>query len=571
VRGQANAHPRNCAGTVKNVSFGSVLSPGALPDRPSFQARAARLRTVAQKALPFLAFVGLVLLVHHFDAPVALAAALLVTAAAFLMLRPELATLLMVFLLYTNIPVLAYKYHGVPQVIAGAFMLLLFIPLGHYLIVKRQRARIDAGFYLMLLFLAVLLLTSMWARGPKTASDRIQTYLLEGVLLYWLIINVIRGMPTLRRVIGSLLVAGSLLGGLSLYQEVTGSFDQQFGGLAHRNYEFMTLERALEMNPGDPVLRELKASMRDDRSRRAEGPMDEPNAYGQMMLVLLPLALYMYRTGKSPRARLFGATAGALIFGGMVISQSRGALVALALIVAVAAYLRWIRPAHLLVPVLALVILTPLVASDQLLERISSITTAADALTGSSGVDADPAIQGRATEMMAAFQVVLDYPVLGVGPGQYAPYYSIEYHQKNPRFKFKDLRITRRAHSLYLELAAEYGLVGLGVFLSIVFVLMRDLLRARKRLVAQRQDLADLAIAVWLSLCAYLAAGIFLHLMYERYFWILVALASAALHAIRSEEALTMDPTRSSAVLRAPQKSMMELRSAKWIGRGVRA
>jgi hypothetical protein len=36
----------------------------------------------------------------------------------------------------------------------------------------------------------------------------------------------------------------------------------------------------------------------------------------------------------------------------------------------------------------------------------------------------DGAIKGRATEMLAALAVYLDHPFIGVGPGQYVPFYS---------------------------------------------------------------------------------------------------------------------------------------------------
>ena len=518
-----------------------MSAPLAWPGAPEREAASrlhapAWLPRVRTWAPPLLGWCGLAFLVFRFDAPLALGALFLLAAAVPLLLWPESATLLMVFLLYTNIPVLAYKYHGVPQAVAGAFIFLLLIPLGHHLLVRRERARVDVGFCLMLLFLVVLLAASIGARGPQVAAKHIQTYLLEGVLLYWLVINTVRDLPAVRRVVWSLLTAGSLLGGLSVYQEVSGDFRNQFGGLAHRNYEFLVLDQQFAANPDDAELRELRATMREDRSRRAEGPMDEPNAYAQIMLVLLPLALFVYRSGGSRRERVLAAAAGALILGGVLVSYSRGAFVGLVLITVLAAHVRWIRPAHLLAGTLALATLIPFVASERLVDRISSITNAIGVLQGSSAVEADAAIQGRATEMMAGFQAFVDHPVLGVGPGQYAPFYSVEYHQKNPRFKFKDLRITRRAHSLYLEMAAEVGVIGLSVFLAMFFVPMRELWRIRSRRTGERDVLAELAVAVWLSLCAYLVTGIFLHLMYERYLWILMALAGAALHAIHSQE-----------------------------------
>ena len=87
---------------------------------------------------------------------------------------------------------------------------------------------------------------------------------------------------------------------------------------------------------------------------------------------------------------------------------------------------------------------------------------------------------------------------------------------------------------MYLEIAAESGLLGLSVFLTIIAWLLRSLWRARHRLVAVDAQDADLAAALWLGLLAYLCTGVFLHLSYQRYYWFLVALAGAAVHVLEN-------------------------------------
>jgi O-antigen ligase len=166
-------------------------------------------------------------------------------------------------------------------------------------------------------------------------------------------------------------------------------------------------------------------------------------------------------------------------------------------------------------------------------ERVASITSALAVLQDRPATERDYAIEGRATEMMAALQVFLDNPVIGVGPGQYMPFYSVEYQQKNPRLKFSDLRIPRRAHSLYLELGAELGLVGLVVFLGIVGTVLRELWRARNHWRGKVLEHTDLATALFLALAGYLTTGVFLHLMYERYFWLLLAVGGAVVQVLR--------------------------------------
>ena len=495
-------------------------------------------RPTPAQALALLAFLALVLVVAHYGSLTALGAVALVAAVIPLLLWPEAATLLMVFLLYANIPAVASQHHGVPRILAGAFILLLIIPLGRIALVRREPLKADRTFGGMLLFLGVLLIASLRARGLGFAMDRILTFAVEGLLLYWLVINVVRTLATLRRVVWSILAAGALLGGLTAYQEATGSFDQQFGGLAQRNYEYLALKGSLLAAPDDPDVRaqveEVLQRTGGERTQRAEGPVDEPNRFAQILLVLLPLAAFAYRTSRSRGSRIAAAMLGLLIASGIAFSDSRGALVALVMVVVAAVKMRWVRPSHLLIGCVLMIPLVPVVA-PRLPERIVSIATAVSLVGDDRPGAADGAIRGRATEMLAAFQAFMDHPVIGVGPGQYRPFYSEEYHRRNPRLSFRDIEGTRRAHTLYLELAAELGVVGLVAFLSIVLLLMRDLGAIRRRW-AGHPELADLAAAFQLTLFAYLATAVFLHMAYERYYWFLLALAGAGVEIARRLE-----------------------------------
>jgi hypothetical protein len=52
--------------------------------------------------------------------------------------------------------------------------------------------------------------------------------------------------------------------------------------------------------------------------------------------------------------------------------------------------------------------------------------------------------------------------------------------------------------------------------------------RARARALPLRPDLAAMAAGLMLAIVGYLASGLFLHLSYARYFWLILALAGAA-------------------------------------------
>jgi len=481
----------------------------------------AGLRDISPLWLAVPAAAGaLALLTLNFDAPPVLAGLVAVMTLLVLVLRPVLATLVTVALLYANLPALAGRMYGVPTMVAASAVLLLALPLAHHLVLQRAGIRIDRTFRMMLLLLLVMSVSATFARVPDIAVGRVLGYGLEGVVLYWLVTNVVRDLPTLRRVVWTLLATGALLGALSVWQAATDSHGPRFGGLANREVRVMLAPDQEEA--GDDA--EIRLSP------RAEGPVDDPNRFAQLLIVLLPLAVYVIRTAPSRTARLAAAGAGTLVLAGVLLTYSRAGFLVLVAMVPIAVAIRWLRPAHLLAGLVVVALVLPRIAPTYP-DRIASIVGARAIMGDAPAVQADGAIRGRTTQMLAAWNVFLDHPVLGVGPGQYAPVYSVQY-QTLPGVAFRDLSVPRRAHSLYLEMAAELGLVGLTVFLALVGLLLRDLWRERRG--AHSGQRSDLVTAFALALVGYLATAVFLHLSFERYFWLLVALASAALHVART-------------------------------------
>jgi hypothetical protein len=461
-------------------------------------------------------------LVAFFGAAPVLAAILGISAVGLIVVQPGIATVLVVLVLYLNVPAILTQRHDVPEALAGAFILLLGFPLVAQSILRRQSFKGDRVFFLMLAFLGTLLLSSTAAVDRSIAIGRVQGFLLEGLVLFWLVINVVRDLPTLRRVMVVLLVAGTIVSGLCLYQDLTSSYDQEFGGLAYRNYDAVRDGQVTD------------ARVARGHYDRAQGPVNEPNRFAQIMIVLIPLAVYLYRTGRSRLFRLAVAGMGVFVLIGITLTLSRGAMVALGLMAATMAAMGWIRASRLAIVIAGALILVPLVTPFYL-DRISSIANVTYLTSNdtSSLKGADGAIRGRATEMLAAFNVFRDHPLIGVGPGQFAPFYVQDY-SRNPDIEFRNIQGPRRAHTLYLELAAENGALGLGVFMAIVLVLLYRLWRARRELLLLAPDLSDLATACALSLLAYLGTGIFLHLSYQRYYWLLLAIATASLHIVTS-------------------------------------
>jgi O-antigen ligase len=218
------------------------------------------------------------------------------------------------------------------------------------------------------------------------------------------------------------------------------------------------------------------------------------------------------------------------------LTYSRGAFITMVLLVMCLLFWRYIRPGRLAVAVLVLVAVVAATAPG-VLARVASIGNVGLLGKEDAKVEPDGAIRGRATEMLAALAVFIDHPFLGVGPGQYVPFYSEKY-QLLDELSFRHLPRPREAHNLYFSIGAETGAAGLLVFSAIFVTLFVGLRALRQFWLLRSRRRADLTVAFALSLVSYLGTGMFLHLSFERYLWFLVAVASAAIHVLRQDQQL---------------------------------
>jgi hypothetical protein len=459
----------------------------------------------------------LIYLTSSRGAIVSLGVATLMGAITVMVLWPELATLAVVCLLYLNLMAIAVHRLHLSEWVAAMGVLPLSVPLASHLLLRRKRIKIGTPLVLMLVFLACLLLSSFGAKDFQIAAERMLTYLFEGVLLYFFVLNVIRNLATLRRVMWVLVLSAAFLGSLTLYQAVTGAYDQDFGGLAQRQLAFQN-ETDGAADPADPSMR---------RADRAEGPIGDPNRYAQNELMILPFAIFFLWHERTRLRRLVAAGSALLILAAVILTYSRGAFLTLTVLLLLLAMVRRESRGRTLAGVALLLVLVVAIAPDYR-GRMATLLGIEGLFSDQASEQPDSVTEDRVTLMLAAVQAFLDHPTVGVGPGQYTPFYSL-YYQTNSEFALQYIPDTRRAHSLYAEMAAETGIVGLTVFLSIVGWLLCRLWQARRTWSRGRPDLANLAMAFTFSIAAYLGTAIFLQLSYERYYWLLLAVASAGL------------------------------------------
>jgi len=436
--------------------------------------------------------------------------------------RPDAVTVAVIALVYANAPVILTRDGGNPLV-GSLVPMALVIPLVHRLLLKGESLSLPRVFPLLLLYGATQLSSALAADDLKASLLDVSGFVVEGLALFVLVTGNITSTLVLRRVLWAVVLSGAFLGMLSLVQQVTGTFSFDYFGFAQVS------DSVIETTGSVGVTTNADG---DVGLARLAGPIGEKNRYAQILVVLVPIALGLV-PGASRRGKVVLGACIVFLSAGMILTYSRGAVVGLVVAIAVAGALR-------LVPWKAIVAL--LVAGSLALavlptyrERVVSLTKVTTGGQAVDGQSADGSIAGRMTENLAALLAFRENVVFGVGPGAYPEKY-VYYAQRvggRPRLE------ARESHNLYLGTAAELGLPGITALLAILAMLLAGLWRTRRigRAVpggatdpesVEARDRVPLATGLFVALVTYMVTGFFLHLSYQRYFWLLVALCAVA-------------------------------------------
>lgn len=238
----------------------------------------------------------------------------------------------------------------------------------------------------------------------------------------------------------------------------------------------------------------------------AGGFIEGNNEVGLAMIMVIPLIYYFFLQAK--RAWQRWALLGAMLLTGVSVlgTHSRGALLGLACM----GVLLWWRGPKKLHSALAIAVVAGVAISfmpASFTERMATIKTYGD----------DTSAVSRIYAWQTAINVANDRP-LGAGYAMYVQSVTDRYGEGQEFEGLLDAKVlqARAAHSIYFQVLGEHGWVGLALFLLIFLVTWRLATRLRKR-AAGRDDLkwvVQLAGMCQVALVGYAAGGAFLSLAY---------------------------------------------------------
>jgi putative inorganic carbon (hco3(-)) transporter len=259
-------------------------------------------------------------------------------------------------------------------------------------------------------------------------------------------------------------------------------------------------------------------------AERATGPIQDPNDFGFLLAVTVPLAMHQIQTAHRPGRRIAAVLALVLILAGILATFSRGAIVGLAVAGAFSLLTRRLRMRWVLLFLGGAL----LIAGTANLLQPQTVSNALDRKE----YIAESNVNTRLVAWRIAFDEFQTSPVLGVGPGNFERRY-IEFGLPTARAG----AIT--THNAYLNILAELGLPGLVLFVGYLAVSWETLRRRIGDDPAARAFRSSLAAGFVVAL----VGSMFLTEQYYAPLWLLPALG-ATLVATRDGRSRTLESVR---------------------------
>jgi O-antigen ligase len=440
--------------------------------------------------LATLAAIGVMLLV-----PAASQLALLLPIALVMglvmVVRPELALLLSIA--YVPFESSAFKPVSLPGDLTIS-KLLGFVLLGVFffnVIFKGRKFRIldDSEDFAIFLFAAAMLVSGVASYLPGKTFDSAER-MLRIFAFYFAVKNLLSSFRVIRGVMWVITLTGTLASAIGIN-------------------EYLQRNAVLNFDV------------------RARGVLMDPNDYAALALFVIWISVYLFEITRNWILKWFIVGCTLVSIAGLLLSASRGGLFAAALTLLVFIWRHPRRQTLLVTLAAACVIALPFVPQS-VLTRVTSLF--GDSTDPYASV-AEYSTDRRLSYVVFGAESLTENPILGSGYGTFSqlyPYSDFAQYD-NPIVDRERYRI---AHNAYLEIAFGTGVVGLTLFLLILFISVKDF-NTVLRWSPRGSLLWGAAGGFQLGLISLMISMVFLSIEHFNYIWICVAVASALAYQVR--------------------------------------
>lgn len=412
---------------------------------------------------------------------------------------PQVGLLILVFISYTRFSDILTEFHNAPSFAKPFLVLLVFSILIRWALTREM----PKGWYAPLIFLGLVLVTEFASVIYSPVPDRSMARLTDDIkdtIIALVVVMLMQTATAFRRVIDMLIYCGVFLCTLSVFQYLTGTYNTNYGGFA------ISLSHQI-------------IGAVDDF--RATGPLGDPNFFAQIVVVFVPISLERLFHEKNTINRMFAVLCLATSILTVIITYSRGGLIAM--IIGVIVYFLFYPPKRnqVVVVIVAMIIGYSFLPRNYV-ERLMTLTMFFQ--DNSAARLNERSLQGRLSENLAALEMIKDKPFFGVGLNSYK-YLFPTYSKK---LGLALVATEREAHNTYLEILSETGIVGFLVFSLMFGSCIYGLIKARELFLRHKYfDYAAMTVGYLGGFVAYFFAAIFVHNAFPRHYYLLLGIAFA--------------------------------------------
>lgn len=277
----------------------------------------------------------------------------------------------------------------------------------------------------ILLFILVIAVSAFTSISVEE-SYQIALVMIAFAMSYFVIINTVETKKQLKFLLYLFVIAAALSAVYGIYQYIFGDVYSQAW---------------------------LDSEMFEDIKMRVYSTFENPNVYGEYLILVIPIAVGLMWTEKGFWKKLFLLGIVGVTTLAMVLTFSRGCWLGILFALALLAIM--IDRRFILLGVVALLAM-PFVLPETIINRFMSIGDMSDSSTSY-----------RVYIWMGTLAMLKDYWFCGVGLGE------TSYNTIYPLYSYNNIEAPH-SHNLYLQFVSQFGIIGLITFLGMVYNFYKD-------------------------------------------------------------------------------------------------
>lgn len=251
---------------------------------------------------------------------------------------------------------------------------------------------------------------------------------------------------------------------------------------------------------------------------RVSGVAADANVFALDLTMIVPVAIGLFFGSSRKLSKIFIAAVVFLIVVTIIFTYSRAGFLQLGTVLLFSVGLKFFRKNRFLTIIISLSLIMMLIqlVPPAYWQRIQTMNKFDD-----------PAVQARLVGWASGIGMAFENPIKGVGFGVFR-YAFIDYAMAHGYFGQPSYTLPLEAHNLYIQTAAEVGLLGLIFFMMLVWLTFRDINKSKEIFLAKQDKFMwEVSNATQIALIAYLIGGLFISYIHLIIFWILVPFAVA--------------------------------------------